>query len=336
MPDDYDSPWKEVLEQYFEEFIAFFFPKAHKDIDWTKGYEFLGKELQQITKDAETKRRYVDKLAKVFLKNGEETWNLIHTDIQNDPEKDFTERMYIYNYRIFDKFKRPAASFAVLASVPEERRVDQYKREIWDCKILFEFPIVNLKDYAKDQDSLIKSSNPFAVVVMAHLLARKTSGRYKNRLSEKVKIVRHLYEKGFSRQDVINLFRFIDWVMDLPEKDTEIFWEEVSSIEKEEKMQYVTSIERIGYKKGEKDGEKKGKKKGRKEGQKEGQISLLARQIAKKFKSQISKEFKFLENLNLNDLAKLGENLFDFNTLDEVHHWIENRLNQKQTQKGKK
>ena len=83
-------------------------------------------------------------------------------------------------------------------------------------------------------------------------------------------------------------------------------------------MPYVTSIERIGYKRGEK------------EGKKEGQISLLARLIAKKFQSQMSKEFPFLEKLNLNDLAKLGEKLFDFETLDELHHWIENRLRQKQ------
>ena len=25
-PTDYDSPWKEALERYFQEFMAFFFP----------------------------------------------------------------------------------------------------------------------------------------------------------------------------------------------------------------------------------------------------------------------------------------------------------------------
>ncbi len=32
---DYDSPWKDILERYFEDFMAFFFPEAHKNIDWT-------------------------------------------------------------------------------------------------------------------------------------------------------------------------------------------------------------------------------------------------------------------------------------------------------------
>jgi len=30
---DYDSPWKEALEEYFEAFLAFFFPLLHADVD---------------------------------------------------------------------------------------------------------------------------------------------------------------------------------------------------------------------------------------------------------------------------------------------------------------
>ncbi len=42
---DYDSPWKEMLERYFEEFTVFFFPNVYRGIDWSKGYQFLDKEL---------------------------------------------------------------------------------------------------------------------------------------------------------------------------------------------------------------------------------------------------------------------------------------------------
>ena len=31
---DDDSPWKEMLEQYFQEFMTFFFPAIAEDIDW--------------------------------------------------------------------------------------------------------------------------------------------------------------------------------------------------------------------------------------------------------------------------------------------------------------
>jgi hypothetical protein len=46
---DFDSPWKEALDGYLESFIALFFPEMHAEIDWTRGYETLDKELQQIT-----------------------------------------------------------------------------------------------------------------------------------------------------------------------------------------------------------------------------------------------------------------------------------------------
>jgi len=38
--DAYDSPWKEVLEHAFPEFVAFYFPAAYAQIDWARGYEF--------------------------------------------------------------------------------------------------------------------------------------------------------------------------------------------------------------------------------------------------------------------------------------------------------
>ena len=59
---DYDSPWKEVLEIYFEQFVQFFFTNAHADIDWQRGYEFLDKELQKVVHDSSLGRRYGDKL----------------------------------------------------------------------------------------------------------------------------------------------------------------------------------------------------------------------------------------------------------------------------------
>jgi hypothetical protein len=44
---EYDSAWKEAIEYAFEPFMAFFFPQAHKDIDWQNGYDFLDAELQR-------------------------------------------------------------------------------------------------------------------------------------------------------------------------------------------------------------------------------------------------------------------------------------------------
>ncbi len=66
----------------------------------------------------------------------------------------------------------------------------------------------------------------------------------------KLILTRRLYEKGYGREDIINLFCFIDWVMSLPEELEQEFWQELRNFQEEQRMPYITSVERIGIKKG--------------------------------------------------------------------------------------
>jgi hypothetical protein len=79
---DQDSPWKEILRQYFQQALEFFFPQTAALIDWYYPLEFLDKEFQQITLEAEIGRRYADQLVKVHLKQGQELWILVHLEIK--------------------------------------------------------------------------------------------------------------------------------------------------------------------------------------------------------------------------------------------------------------
>ena len=106
MSTDYDSPWKEALDAYFEAFLALLFPEVHAQIDWSRGYESLDKEFQQVVREAEVGRRYVDKLVKVWTKDGVECWVLIHVEVQTTRDAEFPRRMYVYNYRVFDRYNR--------------------------------------------------------------------------------------------------------------------------------------------------------------------------------------------------------------------------------------
>jgi hypothetical protein len=111
---DYDSPWKDALDRYFERCLAFFFPHIHAEIDWSRGYEMLDKELQPIIRRAERGRLYVDKLVKVWLEDGQERWILIHIEVQASREGEFAERMHVYNHRIADRYGREVISLAIL------------------------------------------------------------------------------------------------------------------------------------------------------------------------------------------------------------------------------
>ncbi|MBF0415039.1 MAG: cytosolic protein, partial [Magnetococcales bacterium] len=50
--DEFDTPWKDIVESYFPEFLEFFLQEAFDGIDWERGFEFLDKELSRITRAA--------------------------------------------------------------------------------------------------------------------------------------------------------------------------------------------------------------------------------------------------------------------------------------------
>ena len=65
---DFDSPWKDALEQFFPAFLTFFFPQVHAAVHWSRGHEAPDKELQQIVREAAFGCRYADKLLKAIRK----------------------------------------------------------------------------------------------------------------------------------------------------------------------------------------------------------------------------------------------------------------------------
>jgi hypothetical protein len=57
-----------------------------------------------------------------------------------------------------------------------------------------------------------------------------------DRKAVKLNLLRRLYESGYSRPEVVNLFRFIDWVMILLEGLKQAFWTELKVYEEERRM----------------------------------------------------------------------------------------------------
>jgi hypothetical protein len=87
-------------------------------------------------------------------------------------------------------------------------------------------------------------------VVLAHLKALETRHDPADRRAWKVRLVRGLYERGLDAEDVRQLFRFIDWVMDLPQELDDTFWQEIAQIQETKRMPFITTPERVGRKAG--------------------------------------------------------------------------------------
>jgi hypothetical protein len=88
-------------------------------------------------------------------------------------------------------------------------------------------------------------------------------------------LVRLLYQRKWDKQRVIDLFRVIDWMMRLPEELEQQLWQEIEILEENEKMQYVTSVERMGI--------AKGRLEGRLEGLLEGEAEMLGLMLRHRF-----------------------------------------------------
>ncbi|MCP4698149.1 MAG: hypothetical protein GY862_15045 [Gammaproteobacteria bacterium] len=182
-----DSLWKEILEQYFEEFIHFFFPEIHALIDWKPGYEFLDKEFQQMVHDAELGQRLADKLVKVWLFSGEPAQLHTHVEVQDQFDSEFPERMFVCHYRIFDRYKQRIISLAVLGNKNKEWHPSRYSHAFGGCRLKFDFPVVKLMDYLARWDELEQDPSLFSIVVRTHLKEIQTRKQPTERLRWKIR-----------------------------------------------------------------------------------------------------------------------------------------------------
>ena len=226
--------------------MAFFFPDAHAEIDWARGYETLDTELQEVVRDAELGRRLADKLVSVWLLSGEETFLLVHIEVQGQVQSEFAKRMYIYNHRLFDRYNKEVISLAVLGDDQASWRPTGYGYARWGFQSLVQFPVVKLLDYQGQLSALEQSTNPFAVMVMAHLRTLATRGLPQERLRWKMSLIRGMYERGYSRDRILQLFRLIEWMMVLPEELERDFRNELRHLREENRMPYITGFERDG------------------------------------------------------------------------------------------
>ena len=314
LSDNYDSPWKEAVEHYFPEFIGFYFPEAYAQIDWSKEHVFLDQELRAVVQDAELGKRFVDKLVRVTALNGDEKWIYIHIEVQGTRQAGFAKRMFVYNYRIYDRYDKPVASLAVLADEYANWRPDYFSYNVLGSETSIRFPIAKLTDYHDKVDELLAADNSFAVVTATHILTQRTRKNDQERYQAKRLLVRLLYQRKWDKQRVIDLFGVIDWMMRLPEALEQQLWQEIEILEENENMQYVTSVERMGIAKGLAKGKQEGLQEGKQEGKQEG----LQEGEAKMLGLMLDHRFGELSDAVLNRLKDASE--------DQLKEWLINAI----------
>lgn len=244
--DEYDTPWKDAVTRYFAEFMAFYFSEAYHQIDWQLPCVFLEQELAQVTRDAELGCRRVDKLVRVSRRDGGHECVFVHIDVQGSFDREFAERVFVYNYRIYDRYRRPVASLALLADGNRRWKPKAFDYELFGCKTGIRFPIAKLSDYAGRLPELLVHPNVFGLVTAAHILTQQTKGRDVERHEAKWLLARKLFERDWGRQRIVDLFNIIDWIMKIPAPLQLRLMAQVTELERTRNMPYISSFQRLG------------------------------------------------------------------------------------------
>jgi hypothetical protein len=252
-----------------------------------------------VVRDAASGKKFVDLLARVTGRDAAERLLYVHVEVQTQRDEAFASRMFTYHHRLIDRWGQAVASFAVLADDSPGWRPSEYRIDVLGCEHAFRFPTAKLLDFeggsvtdvvsgaASDvmagaiatapvgPATLKRQSNPFALVTAAHLSALRTRRDVGRRFAAKRELVRLLYEQGWARQRVIDLFAIIDWMLALPKPMEQQVWQDIEDIERKSQMKYVTSVERLAV--------ERGHMTGRLEGKLEGKLETLTRLLTRRF-----------------------------------------------------
>jgi hypothetical protein len=154
------------------------------------------------------------------------------------------------------------------------------------------------------------------MVVKAHLALQATQRDLPSRKAWKMRLVRQLYEFGYNQGQVVDLFRFIDFTLALPQRLDRAFWTELQAYEEQISMPYISSIERMGYAQGKKEGHEKG----REEGRCEVVLTLLGQKVGPLSQDWINR----ISELPDQRLQALTLALLQFDTQEDLSAWFQN------------
>jgi predicted transposase/invertase (TIGR01784 family) len=283
-----DTLWKAILEDIFDDFLRFFYENADEIFDMARGFEFLDKELEDIFIQTDQENvRYVDKLVKVWLKNGTEEWILIHIEVQGKGQKPFPERMFTYYYRLRDKHQRRITAWAILTDKNKKFLPTEFRDSYLGTTLIYQFNAYKVIN--QDETELLKTNNPFAIVILTVLLALKKSDENELELTDlKMDLVKHLLKQDISKKKIKALMNFLQHYVRFNKENSSIF---ESKLEQITGKTYPMGIEEFLLQRAEDRGIAKGEKRGEKIGEQRTELKMRSEFIRNTRLKGLSIEF---------------------------------------------
>jgi len=211
-----DLLYKGLLEDLFQDFLCFMVPDAPRHFDFSRGFSFLNKELDQLfpPEGDEYKPKIIDKLVKVYSRKGTEEWVLVHLEVQDKYGKDFSARMFSYFARIYDKYQKPVTAFAILTEPIKKTRSNSFSLSYVGTTLNYTFNILKIAN--QNDQELEASDNPFAMALLiakAALQGKRLSSGNKDAflLEVKMKLAKQLLSKKMAKSKIDALLNFLTY-----------------------------------------------------------------------------------------------------------------------------
>lgn len=276
-----DYLWKGIVCKLFPDFMRLIHPEIEHVLDLDRDCEFLDKELQQVDQLAHGKyaQRIVDHLVKVYTKEGNGDYILLHIEVQGRFSANFSERMFQYYYLLKNKYKRSVAAYAIFTEASGRQRPNRFVSSFHGTELNYKFNTYKIS--TASHHDLTNSENPFAIIILA---ARANyEGKYfkKPRLRDlhikdlKIELIKKLLKLNLDNNKRIDIFYFIINYISFEFAETShIFANELAVLTKNTKVMGVVEelvkYEKIvSFREGEKTGKKIGKQEGKMEANKE-------------------------------------------------------------------
>jgi hypothetical protein len=236
----FDKLWKSMVTDHFEDFLEMFMPELHQEVDFTVPFLFLEQELKAALIDKTLKQ--VDKLVGVQLKNGKQEWVYVHVEFENSHSPNIKERMYDYNARIKEKYKKDITALVIYTGRNAPANPNCYTKTVFGTSIVFTFNAYVIVE--QDEAALKANQNPFAIVVLANLYVANTYEDYAERLRLKEEIYVLARQRKYPYEKTNRLILFLTELMKLPPQLETQFNEYISKPQKSTDMIYTTQTSR--------------------------------------------------------------------------------------------
>ncbi|MFJ8512190.1 RpnC/YadD family protein [Lysinibacillus xylanilyticus] len=209
-----DNLWKKLIADLFEDFLLFFLPDLHAEVNFSKQVEFLQQELFKEIIEHRQGRKIADQIAKVQLKSGKEQWILVHTEIQVVDEVHFAKRMFEYFYRISDRYGKKIVAIAIFTN-KSTKSTNQYHEKYFGTEITYTFNKYVVSDF--DEEELKKSPKLLSKALLASIYFNQTKNEMSHRSAYKRALLKEVWSlNNVKRTEVRALLYFIDYLLKLP------------------------------------------------------------------------------------------------------------------------